>query len=120
MDQERVERRRGHRSPLQAPLYLRRPGADPAEPSREQMTGNISLGGVYFETDEPEAYAVHDVLFASVSIPVSQRREFPFSRVTGQSRVVRVRKVSRVHAGVASRTGVALAFGEDVTVLSTL
>ena len=83
------------------------------------MATNISLAGVYFETHAGDAYAVNDVVMTSVSIPASSTREFPFTRLAGRSRVVRVRELPADKSG-GKRYGVALQFGEDLTALTTI
>ena len=104
-----VERRRGRRIDLQAPLRIRPAETGASEPFTEHQTKNVSLAGVYFETNDDDRYAVNQVFVASVSVPEAQRREFPFTRIAGRSRVV------RVHGH-----GVALEFGDDVMALTAL
>ena len=120
MQQGSTERRRGRRVDLAAPLLIRPLGEDSATPFKVQIINNISLAGVYFEADAVDAYQVNDVVIASVSIPASQRRLFPFTRVAGRSRVVRVHSLSEPAAGSVNRIGVALEFGDDVTALTSL
>ena len=110
------ERRKGRRANVQAPILIRRVGHREPEPFQEQVAKNISLAGVYFETTEQHAYEVNQLVMTSVSVPETQRREFPFTRVAGRSRVVRVEPLS-ASSGV-SRYGVALEFGDDITALT--
>ena len=119
MDEGQVDRRRGRRISLHAPLTIRRVSGQQAETFKETVIGNVSLAGVYFETGEKDAYAIDDVVMTSVTIPESQRRDFPFTRLAGRSRVVRVRELPADKSG-GKRYGVALQFGEDLTALTTI
>jgi hypothetical protein len=112
-----TERRRGRRIPLQASLLIRRSG-EPAP--REHTIQNISLAGAYFETEEPAGLAANELILASVSIPESERRTFPFARLAGRSRVVRVHELPAAPGQGATRFGVALEFGRDVTALTAI
>lgn len=121
MEQGSAERRRGRRITLEAPLLIRRVNTATPEPFRTLVTTNISLVGLYFETDIPDAFSVNDTVVASVSIPEPQRREFPFARVAGPSRVVRVMRVDQPPPPEGSRrtsVGVALEFSDDITILT--
>lgn len=120
MQQGSTDRRRGRRVQLEAPLLIRPLRHDGAMPFKAQVIGNISLAGVYFEADAVDAYQVNDVVIASVSIPETQRRLFPFTRVAGRSRVVRVTPLPDLPAGNLKRTGVALEFSDDVTALTAI
>ena len=117
MGSSQIERRRGRRVELQAPLLIRRAAAPSAESASEQVTGNVSLAGVYFETEEG-AYRVNDLVTASVSVPETQRRGFPFTRVAGRCRVVRVSELPGTSPTGRKRFGVALEFGNDAVVLT--
>ena len=120
MGQGNVEKRRGRRANVQAPLLIRRFGEEAPGSAKEEVTKNISLAGVYFETDRGQGYAVNDVVMASVSIPGAQTREFPFTRLAGRSRIVRVDDSSQEGSGKEKRVGVALEFGEDLTALTAI
>jgi hypothetical protein len=117
MGQGSVERRRGRRVNVEAPLQIRRLGTRDPKSLKEELTKNVSLAGVYFETDEGHDYSLDDVITASVSVPEAKRREFPFTRIAGRSRVVRVRELSQQTAE-RKRIGIALEFGDDVTALT--
>ena len=120
MGQDQHERRRGKRANVQAPLLIRRPGTQPNEPPAEEVAENVSLGGAYFRTSRKEAYAVNDVVIASVSVPESYTRVFPFSRVAGRSRVVRVIELLGPEASGPAQVGVALEFHKDLTALTAI
>ena len=114
-----VDRRRERRIPLEAPLLVRHISDGSPGPFVEKVTGNVSLTGVYFETEADGTYAVNDLIMASVSIPEFQRRLFPFTRVAGRSRVVRVNELLPPDSA-SRRFGVALEFGEDDTALTAI
>ena len=120
MQKGRVERRRGRRVELEAPLVIRRVSTGSAGPANEEVISNISLAGVYFETEQSDAYAVNETLISSVSIPESKRHEFPFTRVAGRSRVVRIKELPQEEEAGRKRVGIALEFGEDVTALTAI
>ena len=116
-----VERRRGRRINLQAPLLIRRISSTPAlEPFREEMITNISLAGIYFETDEPDSFTANDVVMTSVSVPEVHRREFPFTRLAGRSRIVWIKELPQQESEDRKRFGIAIEFGNDVTALTTI
>lgn len=119
MGEGQVDRRRGRRVSLQAPILIRRPEGRPAASREEHAVGNISLAGAYFETERPD-YAVNEAVFASIAIPEAERRNFPFTRLAGRGRVVRVQALEPTPAaGGKPRFGVALEFSPDVTALTT-
>ena len=115
-----AERRRGRRITLQAPLFIRRIGTHEPEPFQEETVSNISLAGVYFETGQPDSYPANEVVMTSVSIPESQRREFPFTRLAGRSRIVWIKELPQQGPEGRKRFGVAIEFGNDVTALTTI
>ena len=119
MQQGSVERRRGRRIDLQAPLLIRRVGTNKPEPFKEQQTENLGLAGAYFETDE-DGFQVNEAVMTSVSIPESQRRGFPFTRLAGQGRIVRVKELTGLSGGGRKKYGIALEFGNDLTALTSI
>ena len=122
MQQGEVERRRGRRVNLEAPVLVRRSDGGAPQPFQEHKTRNIGLTGVYFEAaaEADHTFSVNDVVTASVSVPESQRRDFPFTRVIARGRVVRVMDVPAQGQHHGKRIGIALEFGNDVTALTAL
>jgi len=114
-----IERRRGRRVLLHVPLLIRRVDQQGPSAPLTAVTRNLGLAGVYFETDAASALAVNEVVIASVSVPEAQRRVFPFTRMSGKSRVVRV-EVLDADQSHPTRIGVALEFGDEVTALSAI
>lgn len=120
MQQGSAERRRGRRVQVEAPLLIRRAGEAGKASSQQETADNISLAGVYFTTGSNDPYALNDVVIASVAIPEPQRRIFPFTRVAGRSRVVRIDELPQEPAAGSKRVGIALEFGDDVTALTAI
>lgn len=120
MSQGSVDRRRGKRVDVQAPCRIWRPESPAQDQGREQLTANISLAGVYFESEQLSPWSVNDVVVASVAVPESQRRLFPFTRLSGRCRVVRVHPLPPQQPDRPPRVGIALEFGGDVTALTAI
>ncbi|MBI2173743.1 MAG: hypothetical protein HYU33_00900 [Candidatus Omnitrophica bacterium] len=88
-------------------------------PLIELATKNISLAGVYVEAEEGQVPAVNEIVVTTISIPEEERRAFPFARLVGRSRVVRVKPLpSSQNTSSKKRYGIALEFGSDMTALS--
>lgn len=117
MEQGSIDRRRGRRVMLEAPLMIRKAGTKELGSFREQTARNISLAGLYFETTDDQVYTVDDQLIASVSIPETGRREFPFTRLAGGGRIVRITEFPEESQG-KKRRGIALEFGYDLIALT--
>lgn len=117
MNGSSVDRRRGRRIDLRAPVLIRRL-ADQHAPFSEETSHNVSLAGVYFETDAARGYQVNDLVVTSISIPEAHTRGFPFTRLAGKSRVVRIFDLPSQPD--QKRVGVALEFGDDLTALTAL
>ena len=113
-----VERRRGRRVGVQASLTLRR-DAPGSQPAGSHTTKNLSLTGVYFEAADRPALSVNEMVTAGVEVPEAERRRFPFTRLSGKGRVVRIQPLEE-HDPVRTRYGIALEFGDDVTALTPL
>ena len=118
MPQGSIERRRQRRVNVEAPFWVRHASTEPPEPPTEHRTVNVGLAGLYFES-HAQPYKVNDVVMASVFIPEPQRRVFPFTRLAGHGRVVRV---DELQAGGDGRTrfGVALEFSSDLMALTSI
>ena len=119
MQQGHSERRRGRRIDLQVPLLIRRTDAS-NETFDQQVTKNVSLAGVYFETDDHQTFTMNETVIASVSVPESHTREFPFTRLAGRGRVVRIKSLPSESDSGKKRPGIALEFGEDITALTAI
>lgn len=103
------ERRRLHRVKLAVPVQFSA-GAGGMKDGVCPQTGvtrDISPGGVFLTLKGESAFAPGDILRVLVSIPWNAKRPFPFSRVSGLCRVVRVEPVP---GGSEQEQGLALAF----------
>ena len=116
---EGVERRREVRAFLHAPVRVQYTGADGVRCITDEVSEDISLSGIAFATSAMGVYEVHGRVVVSVAIPAGDRGTFPFTRLAGVGRVVRVQPLAQVGAA-PPRAGVALEFGNDVTALAAL
>ncbi len=119
MGQGHLERRRSRRATVEAPVVIRR--LDPSKPQvlKDHTTRDVSLAGLYFETEHGDRLSANDIILASIAIPEPQTRAFPFTRLSGRGRVVRVHELSTQDAE-RKRFGVAVEFMEDLTALSAI
>lgn len=120
MKSKEMERRRDRRVWFDAPLQVWKEGAPRPQSPKPLVAKNLSLQGLYFETDQKEPYAVDDVVVTSVSIPESLLHTFPFTRLAGRSRVVRVKALSPQESQGPQQAGVALQFFDTMTFLTTI
>ena len=113
------DRRRWPRVRLAVPVRLSR-GAGGGGGAVSAVLGqsvDISPGGVSLTAEEGGVFVPGEVLTVSVSIPWESRRTFPFSRIVGTSRVVRVEPPGAADLGPRR---FALAFSEGgVTLLGS-
>ena len=112
-----AERRRYRRIPLRVRLLVKRTLSAQEGSSEPGETKDVSLAGVYFTTATWKQVQPHEVVTVSVAVPRDQTRDFPFSRLAGRARVVRVETIQGEMTG-EPRLGVALEFGDDLTVLT--
>jgi len=123
-----MERRQFRRAEVDVPVAIR-----PLEQDGSPQTGavitcqvkNISLGGVFCYTQDPCPLKVGEQVACSITIPPEQARLFPFTRVLGKGRVVRLEPIPvgrRAGETPAEEPllGVAVAFALDVTALGTI
>ena len=111
------ERRQHRRLELVVPILTRRfEQAD--DLFKEGVTKNLSLAGVYFTTAAWRELTPNDQLAISISVPREKAREFPFSRIAGRGRIIRVEELAKIADNRPRLLGVALEFGEDLTVLT--
>lgn len=97
------EKRRFKRLDLSLPMRIRRTSGSGKEDVHEGVTINVSYNGAYVVDINIKSIKPQDNLKISLSVPRDDSRDFPFSRVTGEAKVVRVDK-----------DAVALEFSEDI------
>ena len=114
-----IDRRRHRRIDLTLPILARLSSDGTGATFKEGVAKNVSLAGVYFTTAGWHALDRDEVMTVSVSIPPEKARNFPFSRLAGRGRVVRVEELAKIESPGPTLYGVALEFGEDLTVLTT-
>ena len=113
-----IDRRRHRRIDLTVPILARRNNEGIAAPFREGVASNLSLAGLYFTTAGWKELKADEVMTVSVSVPPEKVRSFPFSRLAGRGRVVRVDELAKVSSDGPTFYGVALEFGQDLTILT--
>lgn len=96
-----LEKRRSKRLDLSLPAQLKRISQE--EEAREGVTTNVSYTGAYISDMDAWDVRPEETLTVSLSVPRDDTRDFPFSRIAGKARVVRVEK-----------EGIALEFNEDI------
>ena len=107
-----VNHRRWPRVRLTAPVQLSTGAGEnsAAVPIYTAQSRDVTTGGIYVTVNECPPVAVGDYLAVSVLIPQEARRSFPFSRIVGLCRVVRVERMGQAW-------GLGLAFCEDRVIM---
>ena len=111
------ERRRHRRVSLSVNVLAKRVAAGDTGLFEEGTTTDVSLAGVYFTAPAWKDLRAQEVLTISISVPREQARDFPFSRLAGRGRVVRVDEVLG-DTPQEKRLGVAVEFADNLTVLT--
>lgn len=137
MASEVAERRQQRRVNLEGRIEVREvtPAGKPCEPISGRAT-NISLAGCYAIMRAPFPLSAGAAIMCSVDISPSAAKQFPFVRLVGKGRIVRVshlrQRVRRstdvtqaegpdeVKPAEGADIGVAIALGQDVTALTTI
>lgn len=113
------ERRQARRVDLHVPILVRSAEEDPQRMWHEGTTKNLSCSGVYCTVRTWKPIAVNDVVTISIALPQQLHRAFPFSRLAGRGRVVRVEELARSSEPATTRLGLAVAFdNKEFTVLA--
>lgn len=111
---QRAERRRQRRVILDAPVFMRAATEDPYV-LHEGIVKNLSLWGAYCIVPRWRPLEPGDSLLVSLTVPPAAYGQFPFSRVAGVGRVLRVDDVGCRQDAMPERIGVGLALDEDLT-----
>lgn len=98
------EKRRSKRLDLSLPITVKRASGKEKAELHSAVTINVSYNGAYVVDIGLKNIKPEDHLNVSISVPREEARDFPFSRLTGKAKVVRVEK-----------QGVALEFGEEMS-----
>lgn len=107
------EHRKERRFELNLSVLIKRPMPE-EETFTEVISKNISRGGLYFTASEWDIEPQEEVI-VSVSVPKEKTKIFPFSRLAGRAKVVRVEQF-----GQQRWQGVALQFSDDLTYLAAV
>lgn len=99
-----VEKRRFKRLDLSLPMRVRCASGDGKLEVQEGSTLNVSFNGAYVININLKNIKPEDKLNIALSVPRDETRDFPFSRLVGNARVVRVEK-----------DALALEFSEDIS-----
>ena len=98
-----AEKRRSRRLDLSLPANIRYASADGKEKALKGITINVSFNGAYLSDISLTNVKPEDEINISISVPRDDTRDFPFSRLIGKAKVVRV-----------DNEGVAVDFDEDI------
>ena len=98
------EKRKSRRLDLSIPMSIRHKSDNGKEKTQEGLTINVSYNGPYLVDISLKDISPKDKINISLSVPRDDARDFPFSRVIGKAKVVKVDK-----------EGVALEFGDEVS-----
>lgn len=90
---------------------------DGREVFERATTTDISVGGLSLKTSGFQGIGVDDVINLSVSIPRQLADKFPFSRIVGKARVVRVEK-ALPQENTSLKQAIALEFAPDMVLLA--
>lgn len=110
MPQVPLEMRVAKRVPLATTIHIRKP-SEPAKENGDGEVVNVSMSGIYFKPHPEKSFQVGDTVLCMVSIGPEHRRNFPFVRIAGKGRVVRIDHQK-------SHPTVALSFAQDITLLA--
>ncbi|MFH1478641.1 MAG: PilZ domain-containing protein [Candidatus Omnitrophota bacterium] len=98
------ERRKFKRLQISVPAKIRYGSASGKEKVLEGVTLDVSFNGAYLVNINIDKINPEDNVNMSLSVPRDNSRDFPFSRIVGKARVVRVEK-----------NALALEFNKDVS-----
>ena len=98
-----TEKRKFKRLGMSIPIALRHVTSDGKEQRMEGLTSDVSYNGAFVRDVASKSLKLDDSLQISLTVPRDNTRDFPFSRLIGKARVVRV-----------ERDGVAFEFNEDI------
>jgi len=84
-----VEKRRSKRLGLFLPMKLRRLTDTGKGETIEAVTSNVSYEGALISDINTKNIKPNDNLHITLSVPRDEARDFPFSRIVGNARVVR-------------------------------
>ena len=112
------ERRKHRRFDIRLSIEIRKVEAPSELIFEEATTANISRGGTYFKAPGWVDVYPQAGLYISISVPREMKKDFPFSRVVGKARVVRVEELPGSELDPLAKQGVALEFSYELIFLA--
>ena len=82
-------------------------------------SSDVSTVGVRLTTSDPGPFIPGEVLAVSIAIPWELRRAFPFSRIVGAGRVVRVEEGPATEQGKQQRLAIEF-YGDRTAILGSI
>ena len=113
-----MERRRYRRLPLSTPILMRGTKENMQAPFQEGMTKNLSLAGTCCTLPPGNMFEVDEVVTLSVAIPYELRNNFPFSRLAGRGRILRVEEKPNLGASDSKVRTLAIEFADNISALT--
>lgn len=115
-----AERRSHERLDIVLPIEVRRRGKEIAGEMifEEAKTVNLSFGGVYFKTSFRKPIDLGEDVSVSISVPREKLRFFPFSRLVGRARIIRVEDLPGNALDPLAKQGIALEFSDLTTLVA--
>ena len=107
------EKRRYKRLELALPIEVRKISPPAELIFEEATTTNVSLSGAYFKTRIWKDVKPEEGVYISISVPREMRRYFPFSRLAGKAKVVRVEDLPGDELDSLARQGLAIEFSSE-------
>jgi len=98
-----AEKRKFERLNMSVPVKLKHVSDDGKEQLAEGFTSDVSYNGAFVKDLTLKNLKPNDNLRVSLTVPRDSIRDFPFSRFTGEAKIVRIEK-----------DGVALEFSEHM------
>lgn len=108
-----VEQRRFKRIEIAFALSISVLSGDRTEEAESLGISNISFSGVYFKTNGLKKLKPDDILSLDITIPTKVAVDFPFSRIIGRARVVRVEESPPGEPELNAERAIALEFGPE-------
>lgn len=87
-----MEKRKFKRLDLSLPVKVKLATKENKEGAIEVITSNVSYNGAYIRNIDLTNIKPNDNLHITISVPRDEARDFPFSRISGNARVVRAEK----------------------------
>lgn len=114
------ERRKHRRLSIALPMEVRKL-EDAGEVMFEQAkTSNISLGGAYLKTRVWKDMRPQEGVYVSISVPRDVSKDFPYSRLVGKARIVRVEMLLENKVDRLAKQGIGIEFSSDFVFLSAV